>query len=152
MKQKIYEPKFGEMSFRMAINRDIVADVFDKFNDYYADYIGLVEIVNRKNAENVEETNGLAFAEQVLRSGKSRMLIDNDDIVEEIARYALPKMIEAVGDISHNEAKTKANEIFAYAAENDAIMLLSTKIGDIIMEGFTTTRAEEKPKITLTME
>ena len=61
-------------------------------------------------------------------------------------------MIEAVGDISHNEAKTKANEIFAYAAENDAIMLLSTKIGDIIMGGFTTTRAEEKPKITLTME
>ena len=109
MKQKIYEPKFGEMSFRMAINRDIVADVFDKYSDYYADYIGLAEIVNRNNAENVEEPNGLAFAEQVLRSGKSRMLSDNDDIVEEIARYALPKMIEAGGDVSHNEAKTKAN-------------------------------------------
>ena len=47
MKQKIYEPKFGEMSFRMAINRDIVADVFDKFSDYYADYIGVCGIANK---------------------------------------------------------------------------------------------------------
>ena len=152
MKQKIYEPKFGEMSFRMAINRDIVADVFDKFSDYYADYIGVCGSANKDDLKNLEAADGMAMAEQIVRGGKSQFIIARDDVEEEIARYALPKMIEAVGDISHNEAKTKANEIFAYAAENDAIMLLSTKIGDIIMEGFTSTRAEEKPKITLTME
>lgn len=152
MKQKIYEPKFGEMSFRMAINRDIVADVFDKFSDYYADYIGIVGIAKKNNPDKLRVSDEMAMMEQIVRGGKSQFLIVRDDVEEEIARYALPKMLEAVGDISHNEAKTKANEIFAYAAENNAIMLLSTKIGDCIMKGFTITRAEEKPKITLTME
>lgn len=152
MKQKIYEPKFGEMSFRMAINRDIVADVFDKYSNYYASYIGVFAIANKDDLENLEASDGLTMAEQIVRGGKSQFIIARDDVEEEIARYALPKMIEAAENVSHNEANAKANEIFAYAAENDAIMLLSTKIGDCIMEGFTTTRAEEKPKITLTME
>lgn len=152
MKQKLYQPKFGEMSFRMAINRDIVADVFDKYSNYYASYIGVFGMASKDDLENLEASDGIAMAEQIVRGGKSQFIIARDDVEEEIARYALPKMIEAAENISYNEAKIRANEIFAYAAENDAVMLLSTKIGDCIMEGFTTTRAEEKPKITLTME
>lgn len=143
---------FGEKKFEIEINRKIVLDVINQFNDYFANLISIARIHNDKKEQSGNNSDYFDFIETAIRTKMWGAIIGREETQADIARFALPKMLSMASGQAIQFAEKQADDIMSYAEENNAVDLLSETIENLIIDGFFTEEADEKPKITLTME
>ena len=138
--------------FAVEINRNIVADVFDKFNDYFSSAIEfLSDKIDNDNEPNIQ-SNGAKVIADMIANKQSSLVVGIDELKEEIVRYAFPKMLQKPNDLTYAQATQKANEIIAYLIETNLLSFFADNIETLLWEGFIMAKDEKKPTATMTME
>lgn len=146
----------GEKEISIGLDRAIVCEVVDKFNDFFADLYNAAAdaIDNKSNIDEQNDSQNTAIkniAEKIRNKQVSFVLMLPDKKLE-VMTYAMPKLIKkGCPDYSLKECQQKAKEIIDYCYDNEAENLLADAIFDFINEGFTADEAERKPKITVTL-
>lgn len=138
--------------FAVEINRNIVADVFNKFNDYFSSTIEfLSDKIDNDNKPNIQ-SNGAKVIADMIANKQSSLVVGIDELKEEIVRYAFPKMLQKPNDLTYAQATQKANEIIAYLIETNLLSFFADNIETLLWEGFIMAKDEKKPTATMTME
>ena len=138
--------------FAVEINRNIVADVFNKFNDYFSSAIEfLSDKIDNDNKPNIQ-SNGAKVIADMIANKQSNLVVGIDELKEEIVRYAFPKMLQNANDLTYAQATQKANEIIAYLIETNLLSFFADNIETLLWEGFIMAKDEKKPTATMTME
>ena len=138
--------------FAVEINRNIVADVFNKFNDYFSSAIEfLSDKIDNDNKPNIQ-SNGAKVIADMIANKQSSLVVGIDELKEEIVRYAFPKMLQNANDLTYAQATQKASEIIAYLIETNLLSFFADNIETLLWEGFIMAKDEKKPTATMTME
>ena len=138
--------------FAVEINRNIVADVFNKFNDYFSSAIEfLSDKIDNDNKPNIQ-SNGAKIVANMIANKQSSLIVGIDELKEEIVRYAFPKMLQNANDLTYAQATQKADEIIAYLIETNLLSFFADNIETLLWEGFIMAKDEKKPTATMTME
>ena len=138
--------------FDVEINRNIVADVFNKFNDYFSSAIEfLSDKIDNDDKPNIQ-SNGAKIVADMIANKHSGLIVGIDELKEEIVRYAFPKMLQNANDLTYAQATQKANEIIAYLIETNLLSFFADNIETLLWEGFIMAKDEKKPTATMTME
>ena len=138
--------------FAVEINRNIVADVFNKFNDYFSSAIEfLSDKIDNDNKPNIQ-SNGAKVIADMIANKQSSLVVGIDELKEEIVRYAFPKMLQNANDLTYAQATQKADEIIAYLTETNLLSFFADNIETLLWEGFIMAKDEKKPTATMTME
>ena len=138
--------------FAVEINRNIVADVFNKFNDYFSSAIEfLSDKIDNDNKPNIQ-SNGAKVIANMIANKQSSLVVGIDELKEEIVRYAFPKMLQNANDLTYAQATQKADEIIAYLIETNLLSFFADNIETLLWEGFIMAKDEKKPTATMTME
>ena len=138
--------------FAVEINRNIVADVFNKFNDYFSSAIEfLSDKIDNDNKPNIQ-SNGAKVIADMIANKQSSLVVGIDELKEEIVRYAFPKMLQNANDLTYAQATQKADEIIAYLIETNLLSFFADNIETLLWEGFIMAKDEKKPTETMTME
>lgn len=138
--------------FAVEINRNIVADVFNKFNDYFSSAIEfLSDKIDNDNKPNIQ-SNGVKVIADMIANKQSSLVVGIDELKEEIVRYAFPKMLQNANDLTYAQATQKADEIIAYLIETNLLSFFADNIETLLWEGFIMAKDEKKPTATMTME
>ena len=145
--------------FAVEINRNIVADVFNKFNDYFSSAIEFISDkidndnnkIDNDNKPNIQ-SNGAKVIADMIANKQSSLIVGIDELKEEIVRYAFPKMLQNANDLTYAQATQKANEIIAYLIETNLLSFFADNIETLLWEGFIMAKDEKKPTATMTME
>ena len=138
--------------FAVEINRNIVADVFNKFNDYFSSAIEfLSDKIDNDNKPNIQ-SNGAKVIADMIANKQSSLVVGIDELKEEIVRYAFPKMLQNANNLTLAQATQKADEIIAYLIETNLLSFFADNIETLLWEGFIMAKDEKKPTATMTME
>lgn len=138
--------------FAVEINRNIVADVFNKFNDYFSSAIEfLSDKIDNDNKPNIQ-SNGAKVIADMIANKQSSLVVGIDELKEEIVRYAFPKMLQNANNLTYAQATQKADEIIAYLIETNLLSFFADNIETLLWEGFIMAKDEKKPTATMTME
>ena len=138
--------------FAVEINRNIVADVFNKFNDYFSSAIEfLSDKIDNDNKPNIQ-SNGAKVIADMIANKQSSLVVGIDELKEEIVRYAFPKMLQNANNLTYAQATQKADEIIAYLIETNLLSFSADNIETLLWEGFIMAKDEKKPTATMTME
>ena len=138
--------------FAVEINRNIVADVFNKFNDYFSSAIEfLSDKIDNDDKPNIQ-SNGAKVIADMIANKQSSLVVGIDELKEEIVRYAFPKMLQNANDLTYAQATQKADEIIAYLIETNLLSFFADNIETLLWEGFIMAKDEKKPTATMTME
>ena len=138
--------------FAVEINRNIVADVFNKFNDYFSSTIEFMsDNFDNDNKPNIQ-SDGAKFVANMIANKQSSLVVGIDELKEEIVRYAFPKMLQNANDLTYAQATQKADEIIAYLIETNLLSFFADNIETLLWEGFIMAKDEKKPTATMTME
>ena len=138
--------------FDVEINRNIVADVFNKFNDYFSSTIEfLSDKIDNDNKPNIQ-SNGAKVIADMIANKQSSLVVGIDELKEEIVRYAFPKMLQNANNLTYAQATQKADEIIAYLIETNLLSFFADNIETLLWEGFIMAKDEKKPTATMTME
>ena len=145
--------------FAVEINRNIVADVFNKFNDYFSSAIEFISDkidndnnkIDNDNKPNIQ-SNGAKIVADMIANKHSSLIVGIDELKEEIVRYAFPKMLQNANDLTYAQATQKADEIIAYLIETNLLSFFADNIETLLWEGFIMAKDEKKPTATMTME
>ena len=145
--------------FAVEINRNIVADVFNKFNDYFSSAIEFLSDkidndnnkIDNDNKPNIQ-SNGAKVIADMIANKQSSLVVGIDELKEEIVRYAFPKMLQNANDLTYAQATQKADEIIAYLIETNLLSFFADNIETLLWEGFIMAKDEKKPTATMTME
>ena len=138
--------------FAVEINRNIVAEVFNKFNDYFSSAIEfLSDKIDNDNKPNIQ-SNGAKVIADMIANKQSSLVVGIDELKEEIVRYAFPKMLQNANDLTYAQATQKADEIIAYLIETNLLSFFADNIETLLWEGFIMAKDEKKPTATMTME
>ena len=151
---KLTDSTTNEVKYEFAvdINRNIVADVFNKFNDYFSSAIEfLSDKIDNDNKPNIQ-SNGAKVIADMIANKQSSLVVGIDELKEEIVRYAFPKMLQNANDLTYAQATQKANEIIAYLIETNLLSFFADNIETLLWEGFIMAKDEKKPTATMTME
>jgi len=128
------EIEFGELNFKVAVNRAMFLEVNKKFPEFF-----------KKTIEFNQNKNSLSEA---LSNGNLKEFLEYNDYVEEksseIIKFALPLMLKEAGD------KTNPLEIFDYAKENNAETVMNTSLLGLLLQVFT--QGEQLPKVKFSIK
>lgn len=128
------EIEFGELNFKVAVNRAMFLEVNKKFPEFF-----------KKTIEFNQNKNSLSEA---LSNGNLKEFLEYNDYVEEksseIIKFALPLMLKEAGD------KTNPLEIFDYAKENNAETVMNTSLLGLLFQVFT--QGEQLPKVKFSIK
>lgn len=128
------EIEFGELNFKVAVNRAMFLEVNKKFPEFF-----------KKTIEFNQNKNSLSEA---LSNGNLKEFLEYNDYVEEksndIIKFALPLMLKEAGD------KTNPLEIFDYAKENNAETIMNTSLLGLLLQVFT--QGEQLPKVKFSIK
>ena len=127
---KIYKTHIilDKFEFDVAIDREITARAFEEFPDFttYA-------LSNTDNKDDIVAT--------AIREKKLLKLLELNDDMGELVKFALPLMMKKAGE---ENAEEKAKEIYAFVDENEFADEFNSKIFEIICLGFTKGTGEKK--------
>ena len=130
----IKDVEFGELNFKVAVNRAMFLEVNKKFPEFF-----------KKTIEFNQNKNSLSEA---LSNGNLKEFLEYNDYVEEksseIIKFALPLMLKEAGD------KTNPLEIFDYAKENNAETVMNTSLLGLLLQVFT--QGEQLPKVKFSIK
>ena len=134
---KIYtkEVTVGDYSFKVAVDRDLVCDCFEKFpklTKFLFSYAG--------------KGNTNEILSKAVEDGNLRIVLDSADEVKKFVEFAFPKMLKKAGD------ETNANEVLDYMIENEVDDIFSNAMFEFVCSGFTPETTEKKPKVKFTMQ
>lgn len=127
---KIYKKHIilDKFEFDVAIDREITARAFEEFPDFttYA-------LSDTDNKDDIVAT--------AIREKKLLKLLELNDDMGELVKFALPLMMKKAGE---ENAEEKAKEIYAFVDENEFADEFNSKIFEIICLGFTKGTGEKK--------
>lgn len=124
----------GEMTFKVATDRDIAVKSFEKYSD-------LIEYLF-KNKDNIYTDN--EFFLNAIKNKELGKIFDMEKQIADLVGFALPLMLKKAGD------DTDAKKIIKYAKDNDADTEMNSALLEFICEGFT--QRELAPKIKFSMK
>lgn len=125
----------GEMSFKIAVDRDIAVKSFEEYPE-------LIEYLFKK--QNSLNDNENLFLDAIKNKELSK-IFEMEEKFAELVGFALPLMLKKAGD------KTNAKTIIKYAVENGVNTQMNSALLEFICEGFTQ-RELAKPKIKFSMK
>lgn len=135
MNKLIKQVEFGEMSFKVGINRDITIKVFEEFPDF----------VSR-----VLDIKGGTDIKVAIKQKKTREIFELGDYItqslKDVIPFALPLLLAEANDNSNSK------DIIKYAIENDADELFNMEMWQFILVGFTEGGKQKQPKVSFKMK
>ena len=127
----------GEKVFKVGTDRNIAVKAFEEHPE-------LIEyLVNKQGA--IGNADDTAFFLEAIKKKELGALFDMENKLADLIAFALPMMLEKVGDQSN------AGEIISYAKDNGADTILNNAMLEFLVQGFTQ-RELAKPKIKFSMK
>lgn len=134
IKKFIKQITLGEMVFNVGSNRNILVDVLEN-NEEYAECIFSQSEKSKDN-----NTDKVDF-KSLIKNKKMGEILKLEELIPEVVKYALPKMLEFTGET------ISADDIIAYAEENQADDILYEALHDLLIKAFTSGKQDKQPKI-----
>lgn len=125
----------GEMTFKVATDRDIAVKAFEA-------YPQLIEYMFKKQDS---ITNDKDFFMEAIKNKELSKVFEMEKMFADLIEFALPLMLRKAGD------KTSAKKIIDYATENGADTEMNSALMEFLCEGFTQRELAE-PKIKFSMK
>lgn len=133
--------ELGEYNFKVAVDRTIVVDAFEKYPE-------LMEFLF-SNAGNNENN---AIVVNAIKNKKLNILLDSNSQIKELVKFAFPRMLKKADILDGTENEKKSNEIIQYVYDNDVEEEFSNAMFEFLCLGFTVETNEKKPKVRFSMK
>lgn len=139
--------EMGEKSFDVAIDRSIVADVFERFPNQLE---LMVNMRDKKYDDTESETESETKTDivELAKTKRLKDLIVYEDNAREIVIFALPMLLEKAKE---NDPVSMAHDILNYVEENE-VDEFYTAIWEFILSGFTTNGRDKEQKVSFVMK
>ena len=131
----------GDYEFKVAIDRNIMADAFEQFPD-------LMEYLLKNSGKAKDDSE---FLIEAIKNKNLHTVVQSGDDIKALVKYAFPKMLEKADKEYGTDNLSKADEILAYIEENEVDEIFSASMFEFICLGFTKETTEKKPKVKFTM-
>ena len=135
----------GDYKFGISVDRDIVADSFEKFPD-------LMEVLLSYSSPN-GEVDGNAVMLKAIKDKKLKAVLESEEQIAELVKYAFPRMLEKADAFDGTKNAKKADEIINFVYENDAEDDFNSEMFKFVCLGFTPeTTEKKKPKVKIVIK
>lgn len=131
--------EMGEKSFDVAIDRAIVADVFEAFPDQLELMVNMSDKNDDESGTNIVE---------LAKTKRLKSLLTFEDKVKDIVVFALPMLLEKAKE---SDPLSTAEDILIYVEKNE-IDEFYTGIWEFILSGFTTNERDKEKKVSFVMK
>lgn len=133
MEKLIKKVTLGEIEFKVGTNRNILVDVLEANEEY-------TDIMFRQTTDELKTDGNLDF-KKMIKAKKISDLLKLQDLIPEVSKYALPKMLECANE------NIEAEKIIAYAEENEVDDVLYNGLNEFLLEAFTFGKQDKNPKV-----
>ena len=134
----------GKYEFNISVDRDMVADAFDK-------YPKLLTLIIKYSDGN-ENPDEKAILLRAIEDGNFKTLLKSNEEIAEIVKYLFPLMLKKADKFYETDNASKSQEILDYIYENEADEVFFSSVFEFIVSVFTDGVEEKKPKVKFVMK
>lgn len=134
--------ELGDYNFGIAVDREIVADAFDKYPE-------VVRFMLKYTSAEEESDD---FMLKALESHEFKEIFLLEENMEKVVKYAFPKMLKKADEKDGTDNAEHCEDLLEYIYDNDADEIFVEEMFKFLCLGFTADTTEKKPKITMTIK